>query len=100
MTNFYTGMVPSPRYPNYPQNTVLSLDAMYGQFPRGAGMNKPYQHDPQSQAGMFPNYQQQGQQPSGYMYPQPSNMAAYQIERQQAAQRGGVCMTWSRLYEW
>ena len=24
-------MVPSPRYPNYPQNTVPS-DAMYGQF--------------------------------------------------------------------
>ena len=44
--------------PNYPRNTVPS-DAMYGQFTRGAGMNKPFQHDPQSQAGMFPNYQQQ-----------------------------------------
>ena len=92
MTNYHNGMVPSPRYPNYPRNTVPP-EAMYGQFPRGAGMNKPFQHDPQSQGGMFPNYQQQGQHPPGYMYPQqPSNMAAYQMERQRAAQRGGVCM--------
>ena len=82
-----------------PRNTVPS-DAMYGQFPRGAGMNKPFQDDPQSQAGMFPNYQQQGQHASEYMYPQPSNMAAYQIERQRAAEGRRVSMIWSRLYEW
>ena len=90
MSSYHNGMVPS-RYPNYPRNTVPP-EAMYGQFPRGPGMNKPFQHDPQSQ-GMFPNYQQQGQHPPGYMYQQQaSNMAAYQMERQRAAQRGGVCM--------
>ena len=90
MPGYHNGMVPS-RYPNYPHNTVPP-EAMYGQFPRGPGMNKPFQHDPQSQ-GMFPNYQQQGQHPPGYMYPQQaSTMAAYQMERQRAAQRGGVCI--------
>ena len=90
MPGYHNDIAPSPRYPNYPRNTLPS-ESMYGQFARGPGMNKSqFQHDPQSQ-GMFPNYPQQGQHPPGYMYQQQaSNMAAYQMERQRTAQRGGV----------
>lgn len=86
---YHNGMHPS-RFANYPRNAGPP-DAMYGQFSRGPGLNKPFQQDPQSQ-GVFANYQQQGQHPPGYMYQQQtSNLATYQMERQRAAQRSGVC---------